>query len=393
MRVVATYHYSPLGTGKEAVERLLNQEHGITYVHVINDLYIPFGKTQSWTGNVPQSAKHLIEVAKPVIASVVKNELVRKLALLSKNPVASGGSAPSREISEIEEKFLKTGKRSPSTIYKLTAPAPLWSVMKELGIEVYKIVCLGSTCSTGNHALEEALQKGDFAVTLAAEDTFSPSRTVGYVKVGLLVDKNKGLPLPCIFPFQQLGDNTVIGAGAAALVLAKDDLLKKAGADPERFPELKAAVTYADTYAITATDPEGKALEKTLLECVEKAGWKPEDVHVIKAHATGTMMNDVVEAKLYRKHFKNAVVTFLKQYMGHSFLACAAVENALMIDAIHHGFVPAPLIRAPLIEEAKELNIPEKPLEAREKINVLSVSCGFAGIYSVAAFSIQPRKN
>jgi 3-oxoacyl-(acyl-carrier-protein) synthase len=75
------------------------------------------------------------------------------------------------------------------------------------------------------------------------------------------------------------------------------------------------------------------------------AGARPEEIDVIKAHATGSYHNDLTECNGLKQVFGDHLppVTGLKPFVGHTVGACGAIELVLLSEAVKAGFVPATL--------------------------------------------------
>ena len=76
-------------------------------------------------------------------------------------------------------------------------------------------------------------------------------------------------------------------------------------------------------------------------KALTQAGLAPADVSHINAHATGTPVGDVAEARAIRQVFGDRIpVTAPKASLGHLFGAAGAVEAIIAILSIEHGVIP-----------------------------------------------------
>ena len=75
---------------------------------------------------------------------------------------------------------------------------------------------------------------------------------------------------------------------------------------------------------------------------VELAGLTPTDIDHINAHATGTTVGDLVEARAIRRVFGNHAMAVYapKAATGHTFGASGALESVLTVQALRDGVVP-----------------------------------------------------
>jgi 3-oxoacyl-(acyl-carrier-protein) synthase len=84
-------------------------------------------------------------------------------------------------------------------------------------------------------------------------------------------------------------------------------------------------------------------------EALRQAGLDGAAIDHVNAHGTGTVANDVVEAKAIASAIgTHASVTSTKCYTGHLLGAAGATEAVFAALAIERGAVPATLGAAPL---------------------------------------------
>ena len=73
----------------------------------------------------------------------------------------------------------------------------------------------------------------------------------------------------------------------------------------------------SDAYHMTAPHPEGIGVERVMINCLEDAGIKPEDVDAINTHGTSTPLGDVAElkaiTKVFGEHAKTLILILLNQ--------------------------------------------------------------------------------
>jgi 3-oxoacyl-[acyl-carrier-protein] synthase II len=83
-------------------------------------------------------------------------------------------------------------------------------------------------------------------------------------------------------PFDATRDGFVLGEGAGALILEEYEHAKKRGA--KIYAEVVGGGMTSDAYHMTAPHPDGIGVERVMINCLENAGLKPEDVDVINTH-------------------------------------------------------------------------------------------------------------
>ena len=136
-------------------------------------------------------------------------------------------------------------------------------------------------------------------------------------------------------PFDRERQGIVLGEGVGAVVLARAEAVD-AGL------HIRAGASNVDSYRVTTTNPDGgsiAALQRTVLQ---RSGVATSAIRGIKAHGTGSPMNDASEAAGIRRVFDAPPpVCALKPYLGHTLGACGVNELILMVKALEAGFIPA----------------------------------------------------
>lgn len=75
-------------------------------------------------------------------------------------------------------------------------------------------------------------------------------------------------------------------------------------------------------------------------KALAQAGFAPEQISHINAHAAGTPVGDVAEAHAIREVLSRATVTAPKAALGHLFGAAGAIEALIAILSVEHGVIP-----------------------------------------------------
>lgn len=148
-----------------------------------------------------------------------------------------------------------------------------------------------------------------------------------------------GASAPCR-PFDRRRTGTVLGEAAGAVVLESETHALARGA------RIRAVASgyglSCEAGSMTAPDAEGSGVAAAALQALREAaasrvGW-------VKAHGTGTRLNDRAEcrglARALGAALPDSPLTSLKAAIGHSFGASGAVETALAALAAERGVVP-----------------------------------------------------
>ena len=166
-----------------------------------------------------------------------------------------------------------------------------------------------------------------------------------------------------------------VSEGAGMLLLeGKDGIV-----DPDAIEILGAGLT-CDAYHPASPDPEGLGALCAMKKGLEDAGLTPWDINYVNLHGTGTLDNDLSEAKAFNHLFtqKKPFVSSVKGAFGHSLSAAGAIEAVISAMCIETGMVPEsigcrtpdPLLKLEPLKESKHAPIR----------TVMSNSFGFGGV-------------
>ena len=100
----------------------------------------------------------------------------------------------------------------------------------------------------------------------------------------------------------------------------------------------------ADSYHITAPEPEGKGASRAVLLALEAAGATPDEVTHINAHATSTPVGDIAEYTALHRVFGDRVkeipVSATKASTGHLLGGTGALEALFTVLAVQNRLAP-----------------------------------------------------
>jgi 3-oxoacyl-[acyl-carrier-protein] synthase-1/3-oxoacyl-[acyl-carrier-protein] synthase II len=139
-------------------------------------------------------------------------------------------------------------------------------------------------------------------------------------------------------PFDRDRAGLNVGEAAAAMLI-------EAGTEPpkEALCEIRGGGLSCDAYHVTAPDPEGRGAARAIRNALQDAGFEARGVDYVNLHGTGTLDNDVAEAKAVRAVFGDALpaVSSTKGIYGHPLAAAGSVEAVIGALCIRHGILPA----------------------------------------------------
>ena len=113
----------------------------------------------------------------------------------------------------------------------------------------------------------------------------------------------------------------------------------------------------SDGHHIVAPEPQGTQASVAIEDALRRAGVEPGDLCAVQAHATGTSLGDLAEARALRRSLGSAAdhlpVCAPKGQLGHLLGGAGAVETILALQALRHGVLPGSLNADPLDPEVE----------------------------------------
>ena len=203
-----------------------------------------------------------------------------------------------------------------------------------------------SACASSSNALADAfnlirLGKANVMVSGGAEAALCACGVGGFNAMKALSTRNDD-PEHASRPFSASRDGFVMGEGAGCLILEELEHAKARGA--KIYAETIGEGERADAHHITASHPEGLGAKLVMLNALEDAGLKPEDVDYINVHGTSTHVGDISEAKaikeVFGEHAYKLNISSTKSMTGHLLGAAGAVEAMVCVLSVKNDIVP-----------------------------------------------------
>ena len=203
-----------------------------------------------------------------------------------------------------------------------------------------------AACATGIVSVGEAMRRivwGDADVMFAgaADSTVNSLAVMGFHRLGALSSRNDA-PKRAITPFDAERDGTVIGEGAAVLVLESLTHAQARGA--AILAEVVGYALTADAYHIAAPLMSGDGAARAMTGALQSANLNPNQVDFIVAHGTGTPLNDAAETTATKIAFGDVAhkipISGIKGMTGHMMGAAGALSCLTAVKAIQTGVVP-----------------------------------------------------
>jgi 3-oxoacyl-(acyl-carrier-protein) synthase len=253
--------------------------------------------------------------------------------------------------------------------------------------------CLTVTtaCSSGGHALALAadqliLGRADLMLVGGADAPLLPCLADSFLAAGIL-DLRELKDFPCR-PFAEGANGTILGEGAAFLVLEKKSSAHKRGAPI--CARLGGWAVAADGWNTSAESGGDQALAHATTLALTQAGLGPDEVGYINAHGTGTARNDEIELQWWREFMAGQDLGrrlgSTKAVTGHCLGAGAILEAIIAIQALHAGIAPPSAHCQPPLADFADNLLCQGP-EALAAPWVMSNSLGFWGTASSFLFT------
>jgi len=239
-----------------------------------------------------------------------------------------------------------------------------------------------SACASGIKVLMDMqhlfhLYGFDRVIVMAGEDATS-IQTLEFFG-----EANAHIPLdsprvPSAFDSENYGFH--VGQGAALAVFEREH---KGMAEPLcKF--MGAYAASEDSTNPLGQRPDGNGYAKAVTGALEVAKVAPKDVKLVKAHGTGTKMNNLSERAALTSVLPEFIATAYKPSIGHTLSASGLMETGLLLNDLKRGIVPKILNRT----EHDDVFL-SYDASAPDKGPFMSLAAGMGNTYAAAIFSTE----
>jgi 3-oxoacyl-[acyl-carrier-protein] synthase II len=208
------------------------------------------------------------------------------------------------------------------------------------------VMSVAAACASGNHALAQAsnwLRMGwvDVCLAGACDIGVTPSSLASFGNLRALSRRNES-PTAAARPFDCDRDGMVLGEGGAVFLVECANHARARHADG--YAEVAGVGLTSDAHHLVIPDATSKQAIAALRQALDKAHVDPDEIDYVNAHATGTPVGDVCEARVLQAVFGRNCATIpvssTKSMTGHLLGAAAAIEALACIAAITDGAIP-----------------------------------------------------
>ncbi len=233
----------------------------------------------------------------------------------------------------------------PMTVPMLMPNSPVAYVELEVGAQA-GAHALVSACASGAEAIGYGVEmirtgRADVVVAGGTEATIHPMPIAAFAAARTLSTRNDD-PVHASRPYDVHRDGFVVGEGSGIVVLESAEHAAARGA--RVYARIAGVGLSSDAYHITSPDPSGKGQVSAMRRALQDADVQPADVVHINAHATSTVVGDLVEAHSVRQLLGSAAdgvaVSATKSMTGHLLGGAGALETIFTVLALAERTAP-----------------------------------------------------
>ncbi|WP_028046584.1 beta-ketoacyl synthase [Cellulomonas sp. URHE0023] len=304
--------------------------------------------------------------------------------------VVSSGIGGLQTILDAWEKLLTNpdgGARRvlPMTVPMLMPNSPTAYVSLEFGARA-GAHALVSACASGAEAIGYAVEmirtgRADVVIAGGTEATIHPMPVAAFAASRTLSLRNDD-PEGASRPYDVDRDGFVIGEGAGIVVLESAEHAAARGA--RVYARIAGVGLSADGYHITSPEPSGAGQVRAMQAALDESGIARADIVHVNAHATSTVVGDLIEARSIRgllgDEADHVALSATKSMTGHLLGGAGALETIFTVLALHERQAPPTInVENPDPELVLDL-VRDKPRALRDgQIGAVNNSFGFGG--------------
>ena len=243
-----------------------------------------------------------------------------------------------------------------------------------------------SACASGAEAMMLAQMllndgRADLVLAGGTEAPVNRLGLVGFSAMRSLSSRNEA-PEQASRPYSKERDGFVLSEGAGVLAMMREEDTPSGAALGWQL----ACGSSSDGHHIVAPEPEGIQASRAIEDALHRAGIEARDLCAVQAHATGTKLGDLAEARSLRRSLGPAAdhipVYAPKGQLGHLLGAAGAVETIISFQALQAGILPKTMNADPLDEDINIAVTSTKHVELKKtgsELVMLKNAFGFGG--------------
>ena len=203
-----------------------------------------------------------------------------------------------------------------------------------------------SACASGSEAIGYAVEmirlgRADIVVAGGTEACIHPMPIAAFAASRTLSLRNDD-PAGASRPYDVDRDGFVLGEGAGVVVLESAEHAAARGA--RVYARIAGVGMSADGYHITSPEPSGDGQIRAMREALRDSGVAARDIVHLNAHATSTVVGDLIEARSVRAvlgdESDHVALSATKSMTGHLLGGAGALETILTVLALQDRLAP-----------------------------------------------------
>jgi 3-oxoacyl-[acyl-carrier-protein] synthase II len=248
-----------------------------------------------------------------------------------------------------------------------------------------------TACTSSAHSVGDAYKiiarcDADVMIAGGTEAAITPMGVGGFAAMRALSTRNDA-PEKASRPWDSGRDGFVIGEGAGILILEELEFARRRGA--KILAEIVGYGMSGDAHHITQPAENGDGAYRVMLNTVNDAKVRPEDVDYINAHGTSTDLGDKLETiaikRAFGDHAYKMAVSSTKSMTGHLLGGAGGLEAGITVLALRDQILP-PTANLDNPDPECDLDyVPNHPRKADVEY-AMSNSFGFGGTNGALLF-------
>ena len=248
-----------------------------------------------------------------------------------------------------------------------------------------------TACTSSAHSIGDAYKiiarcDADVMIAGGTEAAITPMGVGGFAAMRVLSTRNDA-PEKASRPWDSGRDGFVIGEGAGILILEELEFARRRGA--KILAEIVGYGMSGDAHHITQPAENGDGAYRVMLNTVNDAKVRPEDVDYINAHGTSTDLGDKLETiaikRAFGDHARKLAVSSTKSMTGHLLGGAGGLEAGITVLALRDQILP-PTANLDNPDPECDLDyVPNHPRKADVEY-AMSNSFGFGGTNGALLF-------
>ncbi|MDM7831499.1 beta-ketoacyl-[acyl-carrier-protein] synthase family protein [Cellulomonas edaphi] len=273
----------------------------------------------------------------------------------------------------------------PMTVPMMMPNSPTAYVSLEFGAKAGAHAVV-SACATGAEAIGYGVDmirsgRADIVIAGGTEATIHPMPIAAFAASRTLSLRNDD-PQAASRPYDVDRDGFVIGEGAGVVVL--ESAAHAAARGARVYGRIAGVGLSADGYHITSPEPSGDGQIRAMKAALAESDVTAADVVHVNAHATSTVVGDLIEARSVRgalgEDSDHVALSATKSMTGHLLGGAGALETIFTVLAVRDRQAPPTInVETPDPELVLDL-VRDKPRQLRDgDVAALNNSFGFGG--------------